>query len=1792
MVLPNGNIVVTDSSYSIPGGAANVGAVYLYSPGGVLISRITGSSADDRVGSYGITILANGNFVIRSPDWKNGTATSAGAVTWASAVTGVSGVVSAENSLVGSSTDDRVGYRINSFNGVVPLKNGHYLVRTPAWDRGTIVDAGAVTWGSGTAGVAGIISPELSLVGAHADDKVGEEKVVELANGHYVVSTPFWDDGAKWDVGAVTWGNGMSGVKGEISVGNSLIGNNANDEIGGEDSWGGIFPLSNGDYVVTSPHCANPNSTNTPWTYALYAGAVTGCNGSTGTVGVVTVANSLMGNRPNDNVGRGGVYDLGGGRFVTYTWDLDAADSLGVGAVTWCASVASTVGLVSSANSLLGARAGDAIGSGGITVLKNGNYLISSPSWDKDGSTQDVGAVTWVDGNVGLIGTVSAANSLVGNSAGDEVGEVTELSNGHYVVASYQWSGPAEESLGAVTWCDGLTGLTGEVTAANSIIGATANDRVGRVHPLTNGNYVINCPNWNHGEVQDVGAVTWCSGSGPTSAIVSAANSLIGSRQNDFWSAQITALSNGNYVVATPSWDKGTVPDVGAVTWGNGSTGVVGSIGQASLSLTGSSENDQVGSRLLALENGHYVVTSPNWATDDGYGSNLTVGAVTWCNGETGRTGVVSAQNSLVGESGADGSGMEVRPLPGGNYLVVWQGWDNIEPQDDSYSVMDAGAVTWCSGLTGKTGKVSATNSLVGNQNHFCRSIEKIYSDGSYVVNSTRNTGPIGGSIPISVTFGDPSGTTVGEVDFTNSIIDHEDLLFGYSLDYDVVRRQHVVGRYFRNLVTLYKPNARPPSVQKSSTALLASAGTLVIQGTGFSSVSGDNSVTFNQGATAVVSAATVTQLTLTSLTGLVAGPLTAVVRTNGLSSGSAVQIATVVPTLTASEALLPITASQIILHGHGFSPTASQNIVTLNGGVKGTVVSATKTQLTVNLSSLVTGPLTAGVKVNGIPSPGTVSVARVAPVITERTVNVAQSTTTLTIHGRGFSTTPAQNSVTLSSGASAVVISSTATQLVLGELTGLPLGPLTARVTTNGVQNEAPVQIATLIPPATGTIAFESALYRVNQGAVSVQLRLIRTGGDEATGVTLLTQNGLSSRVPPFSAALSGKDYEALSGFATTVDFAAGEVSKTVDIILKAQSGTSVPNKRFSASLNSPVAGAELGSITTTSIQILAQDSKRPTLKLVKPGSTGVSALSPYVISGIVGDSKGVDRVEVTLNDGAPTPAILGYSKYPTSVPFSLAVSPVLGINTLVVDAFDLRGNSTRLTRQFQFTQRYQLSVRRLVPDDRAATPDSVGTVILAASPKASASALSPTTAQANPRISQVEPGTAIQLTAVAKTGYVFSHWDQTLESTILGNWLTATMPVQDTEISAVFVASPFLTADGSGSDFQGSLSPSTAEQSSVQNEAFIRGTVVPSTGAFSGKILHNGRSTSFTAQFYGDGKSTFTTSQGKVAMLTIGEQALDLTLDAGVIQATLTSGSVTSMGLLRRSTYSKSRKVPLTGAVVRGTYHLVFPAKVQVPEMLLEDYPQGSGYATLKLSETGAVTLTGVLADGTLLTAGSGMVNEKDCRLYAQILTPGTKVSEKGGLFRGALDFSTQPADTDVTGTDWLWLRPEVSELSGSSSTAKATQIYTKGWPGGISADALGTLYRSTSSLQNTLALGPKNPTSGNATLLFSAGKLISDVTVSALNIATSKITKIPTSNASFTLSLSQSTGLMKGTFSPNWPTPSSSKPQFRGILLQKGTNRMAQGFFLSNATGDTNPESGQVILIGVEQPITIDP
>jgi hypothetical protein len=408
-VLPNGNLVICDPGYDA-GSTVDVGAAYLYDGAdGTLISKLTGSTANDWICTYGVIVLANGNYLVRSPYWDNGAVADAGAVTWGDGETGISGTVSAANSLVGNSPGDQIGFYVDL------LANGNYVVHSSIWDNGSVADAGAVTWGNGATGITGPVSAANSLVGSSPYDQIGNY-VDLLANGNYLVISPLWDNGPAADAGVVTWGNGSTGISGPVSPANSLVGSSPDDQVG----YLGVTALSNGNYVVNSPYWDNGE--------AVDAGAVTWGDGATGITGLVSAANSLAGSTASDQVG------------ASYYQECTKTE---------CHEV-----IVNN-----------------VSVLSNGNYVVNSPYWDNRAAA-DVGAVTWGNGTTGVAGTVSAANSLVGSTAYDQVGSiilpregtvnsVDVLANGNYVVKSLLWDNGEAIDAGAVTWGDGANGTYG-----------------------------------------------------------------------------------------------------------------------------------------------------------------------------------------------------------------------------------------------------------------------------------------------------------------------------------------------------------------------------------------------------------------------------------------------------------------------------------------------------------------------------------------------------------------------------------------------------------------------------------------------------------------------------------------------------------------------------------------------------------------------------------------------------------------------------------------------------------------------------------------------------------------------------------------------------------------------------------------------------------------------------------------------------------------------------------------------------------------------------------------------------------------------------------------------------------------------------------------------------------------------------------------------------------------------------------------------------------------------------------
>jgi len=630
--LENGNIVVASPLDDFV--ATDGGAVRLYKPDGTLLSTLVGSSANDQVGEQAIALRGNNNAVTLSRKWSGEGVGGVGAATWIDGNAGSSGSVSSANSLIGSALNDA------ALSTITPLANGNYILAFPGWDNGTVIDAGAVTWGDGSRGSVGVISVLNSLVGSTTSDGASS-KVTALTNGNYVVSSSLWDKGTVTNAGAVTWGNGLGGTVGIISISNSLTGSKSGDNAGMV-----VTALSNGNYVIGSPNWDNGTAAN--------AGAATWVNGASGAVGTISTTNSLVGTTANDKVGTA-VTALSNGNYVINSPTWDNGTTIDTGAVTWGNGTIGSIGTVNTANSLIGSLTSDGLSST-VMALTNGNYVVASPNWD-NGSLSNAGAVTWGDGVNGTAGTISILNSMVGSAANDGISyTMAPLTNGNYVVASPHWDNGSDIDVGAVTWGDGAAGSVGTISVANSLVGSAVNDgALYNITALSNGNYVVGSPNWDNGTLIDAGAVTWGDGAAGTVGTISIANSLVGSTKNDFagsdntFANKVTALKNGNYIVASSFWDKGSVTNAGAVTWGNGTVGTVGEI-TLNNSLTGSKTGDQVGSLTVALPNGNYVVGSSSW--DNGALTNA--GAVTFGDGLGALARVVSAENSLTGSKKDD----------------------------------------------------------------------------------------------------------------------------------------------------------------------------------------------------------------------------------------------------------------------------------------------------------------------------------------------------------------------------------------------------------------------------------------------------------------------------------------------------------------------------------------------------------------------------------------------------------------------------------------------------------------------------------------------------------------------------------------------------------------------------------------------------------------------------------------------------------------------------------------------------------------------------------------------------------------------------------------------------------------------------------------------------------------------------------------------------------------------------------------------------------------------------------
>lgn len=288
---------------------------------------------------------------------------------------GVAGLISSSNSLIGSTKDDRIGILDDNSTrlGVYTLANSNYVICSPIWNNGTIIDAGAMTWGDGNIGVTGVISDLNSIVGSKNTQLRG---ISVINNGDYLLKTsdlPVLLNGSEKSIGSID-GKNKQTTESKITYlpnGNFIV-----------VDWGGVGSVS------------------------MYDGRTK------------QLISKLTGSTWGDNVGYGerifnpdmtGIKILPNGNFLLYSYNWSNTKTSNFGALTVIDSQKGISGVVSSTNSLIGS-ADYRLGAAGITVFSDGNYVIKSIS-RVDGWK---GIFTLMDGRTGMKGIINSCTSALG----------------------------------------------------------------------------------------------------------------------------------------------------------------------------------------------------------------------------------------------------------------------------------------------------------------------------------------------------------------------------------------------------------------------------------------------------------------------------------------------------------------------------------------------------------------------------------------------------------------------------------------------------------------------------------------------------------------------------------------------------------------------------------------------------------------------------------------------------------------------------------------------------------------------------------------------------------------------------------------------------------------------------------------------------------------------------------------------------------------------------------------------------------------------------------------------------------------------------------------------------------------------------------------------------------------------------------------------------------------------------------------------------------------------------------
>lgn len=435
------------------------------------------------------------------------------------------------NTIVGDAIDDKLGS-----DGMIALPNGNFLIISSEDDVSGLTDAGSVILVNSDGSVLATIA------GDQSGDNIGSDGIRLLENGNFTVRSRMDDVGAVVDAGSVMLIGSETG---------NVIATLSGDTVAANFANAGVFPLSNGNFVISSTVDDIGGIDD--------VGSVKLINGSTG-----AIISSIEGDQLEDNLGSGGIAVLNNGNFVISSWRDDVTGIQDAGSVKLVNG--STGNVIASID---GDDTEDYFGQRTVLILSNQNFVIASPN-DDIGGLIDAGSIKIVNGTTGVV-----LASLEGDNSSDFLGYNGVYdglpaggSEGSFVIFSEFDDVDSLVNAGSIKIIDKV--LNSEIF---NIEGTQEGLRLGSGNPfvLSNGNLVVYSANANFGSLIGAGQATLYSGLNG-----SVITTIHGDQDNDnLGSDGVLPLANGNFVISSNQDDVNGIINSGSVMLINGLNGEV-----------------------------------------------------------------------------------------------------------------------------------------------------------------------------------------------------------------------------------------------------------------------------------------------------------------------------------------------------------------------------------------------------------------------------------------------------------------------------------------------------------------------------------------------------------------------------------------------------------------------------------------------------------------------------------------------------------------------------------------------------------------------------------------------------------------------------------------------------------------------------------------------------------------------------------------------------------------------------------------------------------------------------------------------------------------------------------------------------------------------------------------------------------------------------------------------------------------------------------------------------------------